>query len=209
MAKITVALIDDHLFVRKGVRSILETAEDIEVVGEAESAEKALELVNLTRPNVVVLDLQIPGASGAELCWKIAQEQTGSLVLILTAFLNPHLLRLCLSSGARGYLMKDSQNLDIVSAVRTVASGGTVYDRRVSGLEQEILGNSRVLFESLTPRELQVLTLLTKGLTNAEISDSLSISLNTTKGHIKEIMRKFGCRNRVEIVTKARENNLV
>ncbi|MDR3052681.1 MAG: response regulator transcription factor [Coriobacteriales bacterium] len=209
MPKVTVVLIDDHMLVRKGVCSILDTTDDIEVVGETDDGEQALELIRIMKPDVVVLDLQIPGSSGAELCWKIAQLSPQTAVLILSAFLNPLLLKTCLAAGARGYVLKNAENLDIVSAIRSVASGGTVFDQRVQGLEQELFGNARSLFETLTPRELQLVSLLGKGLTNAEISSKLNITLNTTKGHIKEIMLKFDCRNRVEIVIKAREENLI
>jgi DNA-binding NarL/FixJ family response regulator len=209
MPEISVALIDDHMLVRKGIRVLLEAAKDIVVVGEAADFDAALALVAESSPDVILLDLQIPGASGAELCWRLARHNPDSAVLILTAFLNPQLLRTCLSAGACGYLLKDAENLDIVSAVRTVASGNAVFDKRVSGLERELRGEGRPLFGSLTARELQVISLLGRGLTNAEISETLSITLNTTKGHIREIMRKMDCRNRVEIVTRLRESNLI
>jgi DNA-binding NarL/FixJ family response regulator len=209
MSEISVVLIDDHMLVRKGIRTLLEVAKDIVVVGEAADFAAALALVAESSPDVILLDLQIPGASGAELCWRLARCSPDSAILVLTAFLNPQLLRTCLSAGARGYLLKDAESLDIVSAVRTVASGNAVFDKRVSGLERERWGEGRPLFGSLTARELQVISLLGRGLTNAEISESLSITLNTTKGHIREIMRKMDCRNRVEIVTRLRESNLI
>jgi DNA-binding NarL/FixJ family response regulator len=209
MTKIRVALIDDHMLVREGICALLESADDIIVVGEAADYESALAVVAESSPDVILLDLQLPGTSGAELCWQIVQHNPDSAVLILTAFLNPQLLKTCLSAGIRGYLLKDAEKLDIVSAVRTVVSGGTVFDKRVSVLEGELLGEGRFLFDRLTAQELRVIALLGRGLTNAEISEALSITLNTTKGHIREIMRKMDCRNRVEIVVRARENNLI
>lgn len=206
---IGVLLVDDHMLVRQGIRAILEEADGIDVVGEAAAAGKALGLVGMKRPDVAILDLQMPDSGGAELCWRIMQKNECTRVLILSAFLNPYLLKACLSFGARGYLLKDADKLDIVSAVRTVATGGTVFDSRVAGLGQDMLGDSGRVFDSLTPREMQVLSLVCRGMTNNEVSSELSISLNTTKGHIKVIMRKLDCRNRVELVVAARKHYLI
>lgn len=207
---INVVLVDDHMVVRQGIRSLLANECGIAVVGEAGDCQTALEVVKITKPDVVLLDLQIPGANGSDLCWQLGQVSAQSNILILTAFLNPHLLKSCLSSGARGYLMKDTENLDIVSAVKVVACGGTMFDSRVAGLEKEIFqGESRALFENLTPKEMQVISLLCLGFTNNEISNELSISINTVKSHVKTIMRKFDCRNRTEIANRARELHLV
>jgi DNA-binding NarL/FixJ family response regulator len=204
---ITTVLVDDHMFVRKGIRAMVEKSPDIIVVGEAETPQAALEMISEERPCVVVLDLQMPGVTGADLCRRIATVSPESAILVLSAFLNPQLLRSCLASGARGYLLKETEDLDIVSAIKTVAHGGTVFDRRTSTLEQNI-HHSGQIFALLSPKELQVLSLLCQGLTNNEIAEELRVSLNTIKAHLKAIMRKLNCRNRIEIVLRARELNL-
>lgn len=194
---------------REGIRAILEQSPRIIVVGEAGDASAALNLIRQTRPDVVVLDLQLPGAHGAELCCDIIQGNPASAVLILSAFLNPHLLGQCLQAGACGYLLKDTENLDIVASVHAVASGQTVFDKRVAGLRQEVFGKRDGAIEHLSPKELQVLFLLCRGLSNNEIAVELALTVNTIKAHIKNIMRKLDCRNRVEIVVHARELNLI
>jgi DNA-binding NarL/FixJ family response regulator len=206
---ITVALVDDHQIVREGIRAILEQSSRIVVIGEAGDATAALSLIRRTQPNVVMLDLQLPGAHGAELCRAIMQESPTSTVLILSAFLNPHLLGQCLQAGACGYLLKDTENLDIVASVHAVANGQTVFDKRVAGLKQEVFGKRDGIIEHLSPKELQVLFLLCRGLSNNEIALELTLAVNTIKAHIKSIMRKLDCRNRVEIVVRARELNLI
>lgn len=204
----TVVLVDDHMLVRQGIRSLLEKESDIAVVGEAENFDSAVSVLKRHQPDVVLLDLQLPGANGADLCWKVAQVSPTTRMLILSAFLNPHLLKACLSAGARGYLMKDTENLDLASAVRLVAHGETIFDPRAIGFEHEIVGDSKHLFENLTPKEMQIISLVCLGFTNQEISNDLSISLNTVKTHIRSIMRKLECRNRTEITMRARELNL-
>lgn len=199
----TVILVDDHLFVRAGVRALLERTSDIVVVGEAENSSTAIDKIKMLTPDVAVLDLQLPDANGAEACRAIASASPKTNILVLSAFLNPYLLRTCLDQGACGYLLKDAENLDIANAIRIVATGGTVFDKRVRTIGQQVLGIAHG-FEMPTPRELQVLILMGKGLTNQEIAECLSVSLNTVKGHIKEIMRKLHCHNRVEVVVKGR-----
>jgi DNA-binding NarL/FixJ family response regulator len=206
---ISVVLVDDHMLVRQGIRTVLEKSSEIAVVGEAESYEAAVKVLSEKQPSVVVLDLQIPNVSGVELCWEITRICPETAILILTAFLNPQLLRSCLAAGARGYLLKETENLDIVAAVKTVAKGGTVFDKRTSTLERDIFGDTQQIFDSLSPKELQVLSLLCHGLTNNEIADDLKITLNTVKTHIKTIMRKLDCRNRVEIVLRTQELKLI
>jgi DNA-binding NarL/FixJ family response regulator len=209
MSQIRVAIVDDHLYVREGVRSLLGKEKGIDIVGEAEDATTGLKLVEELQPDVIILDLQMPGISGAEICWKISSVSPATRILILSAFLNPALLKSCLAAGAKGYLLKDAKGLDIAAAIKTIFQGGTVFDERVNALSREMLSGPIEVIEPLSARELQVLSLLCEASTNQEIAESLTISLNTTKGHVKEIMRKLNCRNRVEVVIKAQEYNLV
>jgi len=206
--RIRVALVDDHHVVREGFRATLEHAEDMEIVGEAGEAEEAVSLVARLKPDVVLLDLQVPGASGPELCWRVSEASPESAVVVLTAFLNPHLLKACLLGGIRGYLLKDAAHLDLAAAVRTAHSGDTVFDPRATNMVASFIREANA-HDALTRRELQVLRLMSKGLTNKEIGERLFISLNTVKGHVAEIMVKLGSRNRVEATAEARARNLI
>lgn len=206
---LSIVLVDDHKVVRAGIRTLLETSHDLRVVGEADTGREGVRMVERTRPDVVILDLQMPDMSGVEVCSRISSVAPETKVLILSAFLNAQLLKGCLEAGAAGYLMKDAENLDIVAAVRSIAAGNTVFDRRVDMLEHALGRERHDSFGVLSPRELQVLGLLCRGFTNQEIAEELDMSLNTVKGHVKEIMRKLDCRNRVEVVVWAREHHLI
>lgn len=208
MNKMRIVLIDDHAVVRHGFRASLEHSPDMEVVGEAGEAEEAVRLVANVKPDVIFLDLQVPGASGPELCWRVAEASPQSAILILTAFLNPDLLRACMLGGARGYLLKTSDVLDLAAAVRDVSTGNAVFDPDVANMLASFF-RSVESHEALTRRELQVLRLMSKGLTNKEIAEELFISLNTVKGYVKEIMAKLGSKNRMETVAEARVRNLI
>lgn len=210
MAKlIKVVLVDDHTLVRQGIRGILEQDSEIQIVGEAEGVVEAEELLRRFRPDVLLLDLQLPDGSGAELCWKAIRTCPDCNVLVLTAFLNQHLVKRCLSSGARGYLLKDTDGLDLISSVKLVAQGKTVFDPRVVSFEHAMPGASRQLFQALSPKEMQVLNLVCLGFTNDEIAEELSVTVNTVKTHVKSVARKLQCRNRTEIAFRAHELNLV
>lgn len=206
---IKVVLVDDHTLVRQGIRGILEQDGGIEVVGEAQRAEEVEGLLRQTNPDVLLLDLQLPDGNGAELCWQAIRQCPGCNVLVLTAFLNQHLVKRCLSSGARGYLLKDTDGLDLVSSVKLVAQGKTVFDPRVVSIEHAMSGASRQLFQALSPKEMQVLNLVCLGYTNDEIAEALAVTVNTVKTHVKSVARKLQCRNRTEIAFRAHELNLV
>ena len=207
--RITVVLIDDHALMRKGVARLLEDAPDLEVVGQAGNFSEATTAIDGLHPDVVLLDLQLPDTSGADLCMYIKKASPDTKILILSAFLNQNLLKLCLSLGASGYLVKDAENLDLAASIRMVANGGTVFDRRTSAVQMEYLTAPKSAVETITPKELEVVRLVSRGLTNREIADKLGISLNTVKGYMVEIMRKMDCRNRVEVVMAAQENYML
>lgn len=208
MSKIRVVIVDDHAVVRQGFRATLESASDIEVVGEAGDGREAVRVVKAQQPDVVLLDLQIPGASGPELCWQIGDASENSAILILSAFLNPHLLKSCMMGGARGYLLKDAEDLDMAAQVRAAHAGNTIFDPRVADMAATLLRTDDNHI-ALSRRELQVLKLMAEACTNSEIAETLFISVNTVKGHVKEVLSKLGARNRVEAVTEGRLRNLV
>lgn len=209
MTVIRLLLIDDHQIVREGLRSILAQDPEFEIVGEAANAGDALSLVKSLQPDVVLLDLQLPGGGGADLCRRLIQTCTTCRILILTAFLNLSLVDACLRVGARGYLLKDAENLHLKERIRAVMDGDTVLDSKVANVLTDYLRAHEPSPGVLTPRELEVMVLIAQGLSNKEIGDKLSVTENTVKGHVKEILSKLNAQNRVTAVLKARELNLI
>jgi DNA-binding NarL/FixJ family response regulator len=209
MNSVRLLLIDDHQVVRQGLRSMLESDPEFQVVGEGASARDALSLVQSLQPDVVLLDLQLPGGGGADLCLHLIQACPTVRVVVLTAFLNQSLVEACLRAGARGYLLKETENLHLKERLRAVMAGNTVVDARVANLLTEYLCAHEASPGVLTPREMEVMVLMAQGLSNREIGDKLFVSENTVKGHVKEILAKLNVQNRVAAVVKAREQNLI
>lgn len=206
MDAVSVVLVDDHPLVRAGIRSLLDPAPDMAVVGEAGSKDEALEVVGRTHPHVVLLDIRLRDGNGIDIVDGIRALSPQSAVVILSSYFNVELVRLGRSHGVAGYLVKDAEQLDLVSAVRVVAGGGAVYDPRVLCVDvPEAVSGAGVL----TPRELQVLEGVCKGLSNAEIARDLDTTEGTVKGYVSSIMRKFACDSRVQLVIKARELHIV
>ncbi|MEE8717486.1 MAG: response regulator transcription factor [Coriobacteriales bacterium] len=200
--KIKVLVVDDHPLVRRGVRSLLAGSEDVEVVGEAGNLASARARLLELAPDMVILDVRLGGESGLGILPSLAQRRGGARVLVLSSYVNESVVRECVSLGVAGYLVKDTEGLDLASAVRVVAGGGTVFDPRVISIAQRpgALGA-----EALSPREEQVLGFVCQGLSNLEIASELGISENTVKGYVSGVMRKLGCDNRVRLVLKAKE----
>jgi two-component system, NarL family, response regulator DevR len=209
MSPVRVVLVDDHKIVRQGLRSILDSDNRFEVVGEAACGEDALRLVSEQKPDVVILDLRLPGIGGLEVCQRIAQLYPAVAVLILTAFIDRQSVDACLRAGARGYLLKDAENLHLEEQVLAAAYGHTALDPRAAEIVTDFLLQHKPLAEILSLREMEVLQLISLELTNQEIGAKLYISENTVKQHVKKILAKLEARNRVEAVLKARERNLL
>lgn len=209
MKPVQIVLVDDHKIVRQGLRSILDPDPRFEVVGEAASGDVALRLVSEHKPEVVILDLHLPEATGADLCRRIIERHPTVTVLILTAFVDRQLVEACLRAGARGYLLKDAENLHLEEHVLAAVRGQTPLDPRAAGIVTDFLRQHEPPSEQLSPREMEVLQLIAQDLTNREIGAELYISVNTVKQHVKSILAKLEARNRVEAVRKARERNLL
>ena len=203
---IRVLLVDDHALVRGGVKALLQCESDIRIVGEAGSVAAALDLLRDTLPDVLLLDIQLGKENGLDILPRLAQASPSTRVIVLSSFLNASLARICTSYSVAGYLVKDTEQLDLVSAVRMVHHGGTVFDPRVFGIETRAQSG---ILDALSPREMQALGFVCRGLTNAEIADELCVSENTVKGYVSAVMRKLDCDNRVKLVLRAKELNLV
>jgi DNA-binding NarL/FixJ family response regulator len=211
----TVVLADDQELVRSGFRLILELA-GIEVAGEAGDGREAVELARSTRPDVVLMDVRMPGMDGIEATRRIAQAGLPSRVLMLTTFDLDEYVYEALRAGASGFLLKDAGRERLVEAVRTVAAGESLFapsvlQRLVSHfVERPPAGAARPrgALAELSEREIEVLELVGRGLSNAEIAEALVISQATVKTHVRHMLQKLGLRDRVQAVALVYEAGL-
>ncbi len=215
---IRVLLADDHAMVRAGFRMILAAEPDIEVVGEAENGREAIEVARWRRPNIVLMDVQMPILDGIEATRQIvgvAQNEAAPRVLILTTFELDEYVYDALVAGASGFLLKNGPPEQLVEAVRTVAAGGGLLAPKVTRRVIEAFSRRarsphlRNQLDSLTEREREILRLVADGLTNREIADRLVVGEATVKTHISNVLGKLGLRDRVQAVIFAYESGLV
>jgi DNA-binding NarL/FixJ family response regulator len=208
---IKVMLVDDQNLVRKGVRSLLELSEEIEVIAEAADGAEAIRMIPEVGPDVVLLDMRMPGLSGLDVLRQLSARQVLPPTIILTTFDDDELVLAGIQSGARGYLLKDVALADLVSAIRTVAEGGTIVKPAVTQRLLKGLANLQNDFSSLdqpdplTDRETEILRLMAGGYSNKEIANSLGVAEGTVKNHVSNILSKMGVRDRTRAVLKAFE----
>jgi DNA-binding NarL/FixJ family response regulator len=203
-APISVLLVDDHLLVRRGFRRMLEDDPGIAVVGEAGDGPEAVDLALNERPDVVVMDFALPTMNGAAATRKIVAAIPDTAILILSMHSEPAYVRNCLDAGARGYLLKNAMDLELVDAVKALASGGRVLDPRLVLTPEETGGPA-----ALSARELEVLQLIVHGKSNKDIASILKISANTVAVHRANIMQTLDIHNTAELVVYAIRNGLV
>jgi DNA-binding NarL/FixJ family response regulator len=202
---IRVILADDHQVVRAGIRQFLEQAGDILVVAEADDGEKAKALIDAHQPDVVVLDIQMPGASGIDVTRWVRERRRTIGVLILTAFDDDPYIMAVLQAGANGYVLKTAAPEEIIRAVHDVNEGKSVLDPAITHKVMAHIFDAREqgVYESLTERELEVLTLAAQGFTNKGIGVQLAISDRTVQGHLAHIYAKLQAASRTEAVMRA------
>jgi DNA-binding NarL/FixJ family response regulator len=203
--KISVLLVDDHSLVRLGFRRILEDAPDVKVVGEAVDGEAAIRLAQELRPRVIVMDCALPGISGLVATRRILEKLPDTAVLMLSMHSEDTLVKQALEAGARGYILKNAVDMELVTAVRSVAAGKTVLDPQVA--RPAALRGERDY--GLTPRELEILQLIVDGKSNKEIAAQLDLSANTVAVHRANIMDALGIHKTAELVVYAIRNGLV
>jgi DNA-binding NarL/FixJ family response regulator len=214
---IRVLLADDQALVRGGFRMLLESADDIEVVGEAGDGEQAVAMVTATHPDVVLMDIRMPGTDGLEATRRIAADAglAGVRVLILTTFEADEYVYQALRAGASGFLVKDTEPAELLQAVRIIARGDSLLS---PGITRRLIADiaarpaataSPADLSDLTDREREVLTLVGGGLSNDEIAERLFLSPLTAKTHVSRIMSKLSARDRAQLVVTAYETGLV
>ncbi len=202
--KIRVLVADDHFIVRIGLMSVVNTEPDMRVVGEAADGAQAVEIFWKTNPDLVLMDLRMPIKDGIEATKEIRSKQPDARILMLTTFDGDTDIHRAIQAGAQGYILKNSTGDKLIPAVRAVAAGEKWIPKEIA-----FRLASRKLFEDLTPRELQVLQQMAKGLANKEIGDILDISGHTVKDHLKNILGKLRVADRTEAVTVALQRGII
>jgi DNA-binding NarL/FixJ family response regulator len=202
--KIRVLVADDHFIVRIGLMSVVNTEPDMRVVGEAADGAQAVDVFVKTNPDLVLMDLRMPIKDGIEATKEIRSKQPEARILMLTTFDGDTDIHRAIQAGAQGYILKNSTGDKLIPAVRAVAAGERWIPKEIA-----FRLASRKLFEDLTPRELQVLQQMAKGLANKEIGDILDISGHTVKDHLKNILGKLRVADRTEAVTVALQRGII
>src|ERR1700738_957546 len=215
---IRILLADDRSLVRAGLRPVLETQPDFEVIAEAASGDEALRLALNLQPDILLLDLEMPIMDGVETIRRLRQQQPAARIIVFTAFDNDERIIHAVQAGANGYLLKGAPREEIFNAIRVTMQGGSLLQPVIASKLLRHVGqqygrrgtnNSPALLEALTERELEVLALLAQGMPNKEIAARLIISERTAKFHVSSIMGKLGATNRTEAVSLAAQKGLI
>lgn len=208
---IRVCIADDQTIVRQGIESLLALSQEVEVVGRASDGDEALTVVETAGPDVLLLDLRMPGRDGIATLEALREVGSSVAVLVLTTFDDDELVLRALRAGARGYLLKDVTLEELVEAIRVLAAGGTLVqpaltDRLLRHIDAEPLpdGFSHLPTpQPLTPRETEILRLLASGFTNREVAEALFLAEGTVKNHISTVLAKLGVKDRTRAVLRA------
>jgi DNA-binding NarL/FixJ family response regulator len=214
---IRILLVDDQRLLREGLHILLELEPDLVIAGEADDGEAALEAYAELRPDVVLMDVRMPGMDGVEATWRLRERWPKARIVILTTFDDDEYVFEGLRAGAMGYLLKDVSGHDLAQAVRTVAAGGALIAPSVaakvvaefSRLAPPARGADAGLAEPLSEREVEILRLLAGGLTNREIAQRLSLAEGTVKNYVTNVLGKLGARDRTQASIRARKLGLI
>ncbi len=213
MAKQRIVLVDDHEVVRLGLKSLLERHPQFDVVGEAGSAREALEQVAALKPEVVLMDIRLPGTSGIEACEEIVNKFPGTRVIMLTSYADDEMLFSAIRAGASGYLLKQIGSEDLVKALEAVSRGEALLDPAVTQrvfqeVRRAVKEEEASAFAHLSQQEKHVLLLVSEGKTNREIAKSLFLGEGTVRNYVSSILSKLGVNNRAEAAAYAVQHNL-
>jgi DNA-binding NarL/FixJ family response regulator len=207
---IHIVVVDDHPIVRDGLVAVLSTQPDFEVVGEASSGPEAIQCVGASRPDVILLDLEMPDMDGVETLQRLRDIDPAVRVIVFTAFDTDERIVKAVQAGAQGYLLKGVPRDEIFNAIRVVHAGGALLQPVIaSKLLRQVTRDAQPEPDPLTERELEVLRLMAQGQMNKEIAAALVISERTVKFHVSAILGKLGAGNRTEAVTLAAQQGLI
>jgi NarL family two-component system response regulator LiaR len=206
---IRVMLVDDHTMVRRGLATFLKVFDDLELAGEAESGEEAIRLCAEVLPDVILMDMVMPGMDGATATRAIRQKYPQVQVIALTSFKEGDLVKNALEAGAIGYLLKDVSADDLVQAIRSAYAGRATLSPEAAQALVETSNQPPAPGLDLTEREREVLALMVEGLNNTQIAGRLTVSPSTVKSHVSNILSKLGVASRTEAVTLALRNRIV
>ena len=205
---------DDHELARAGLRAMLTDQRGFELVGEASNGQEALQLCRRLQPDLALIDVRMPGMDGLSTCRAVKQECPATSVILVTMHANPEYLFEALKAGAAGYVLKDVSQRELISAVQKVLHGESILNqelmaRLLQRLARETPGQEDLPPGRLSPREREVLELLTKGQTNREIARKLTVSVSTVKIHVEHILAKLGVSDRTQAAVRATEMGLL
>ena len=211
MSLIKILLVDDHEMVRIGVSAYLSIQPDMEVIGEAVNGLEAVDKALALRPDIILMDMVMPGMNGAEATKAIIEQWPEAKIMIITSFLDDDKVYPALEAGAISYILKTSNAKRIAEAIRETLKGQTVLEPEVTSkmMKRMRVGNQLSLHEQLTERELEVLLLISKGKTNQEIADELFIAIKTVKTHVSNLLSKLEVQDRTQAVIYAFQHDLV
>ena len=205
---IRVYLLDDHEVVRQGLTTLLDSHDDIAVVGQGGTAAQAREDIDRLQPDVCVLDARLPDGSGIEVCREVRAAYPDMLALILTSYDDDEALFSAIMAGAKGYVLKDIRGNDLVEAIRTVSGGGSLLDPLMTAKVMEKMRNpdgESPQMQALTPQEKRLLALIGEGLTNREIAGRMFLAEKTVKNYVSSILAKLGVQRRTQAALMAKE----
>jgi DNA-binding NarL/FixJ family response regulator len=213
MDTVRILIADDHPLFRKGLRTLLESEPGFEVIGEATTGEEAIEIADTCHPDVILLDLKMPGKTGFEAAREVRARSPHIHILVVTLFEDDESIFAALRAGARGYVLKDTSEEEMLRAIRAVASGEAIFSPGVASRMIGFFASSREelpqdIFSDLTNREREILELIARGVTNTSIADRLSISLKTVRNHVSNIYSKLQVVDRAQAVIRARDAGL-
>ena len=213
MSKQRIILVDDHEVVRLGLKSLLDRHPQFEVVGEASSARDALEQVAALEPDVVVMDIRLPGTSGIEACEQIVDQYPNTKVIMLTSYAEDEMLFSAIRAGASGYVLKQIASEELVKAIEAVGRGEALLDPAVTQrvfqeVRRAVKEEEASAFQHLSQQEKHVLLLVSEGKTNREIAKNLFLGEGTVRNYVSSILSKLGVNNRAEAAAYAVEHNL-
>ncbi len=209
---ISILIADDHGLIRVGLRALLQEVEEIVIVGEAEDGYTALQRIAELKPNIVLLDISLPGLSGIEVARQVRDISPTTRVLMLTVHEDEGMLRESIRAGAHGYILKRAVDSDLIQAIRVVSQGHMyIYPSLTSALVKDLsphAASPASAIEMLTPREKDVLLLLARGYTNRQIAEEMNLSTRTIEGHRASLVNKLGVSSRVELMNYVEEHGV-